>query len=108
MSNVDAVNALVTAINFDRFAEIEACHQPDVLFQSFRGPPIHGSVSVGDWHRTFHRLYADCTYSDLEYVDAGDTVCLRATIEAKGYDWRAFTQRVVEVLRMENGAVAER
>lgn len=108
MSNLDAVNALVTAINFDRFEEIEARHQPDVVFETFRGPAIHGSVAVADWHRTFQQLYADCTYTALEFVDDGDTVCLRATIEAKGYDWRAFEQRVVEVFRMADGVIAER
>lgn len=106
--NVEAVNALITAINFDRFAEIEAWHAPDVLFTSFRGPILHDSVSVADWQRTFLREYADCNYGDLEYVEEGDVVVVRATIEAKGYDWRPFTQRVVEVLRLEDEAVAER
>jgi ketosteroid isomerase-like protein len=108
MSNIDAVTALITAINFDRFAEIEARHQPNVLFQSFRGPTLHDSVAVADWHRTFLRDYADCNYADVEYIEQDDTVVVRATIEAKGYDFRPFTQRIVEVLRMEDGAVAER
>ena len=108
MSNIDAVNALITAINFDRFDEIEALHQPDVLFTSFRGPTLHDSVAVGDWHRAFLRDYADCNYSDVEYIEQGDTVVVRATIEAKGYDWRPFAQRIVEVMRVEDGAVAER
>ncbi|MCC6383156.1 MAG: nuclear transport factor 2 family protein [Dehalococcoidia bacterium] len=106
--NLDAVNALITAINFDRFAEIEAWHAPDVLFTSFRGPILHDSVAVADWQRTFLREYADCSYGELEYVEEGDTVVVRATIEAKGYDWRPFTQRVVEVFRMADEAVAER
>jgi ketosteroid isomerase-like protein len=108
MSNIESVNALLTAINFDRFAEIEARHQPDAVFTSFRGPTLHDSVGVADWHRLFLRDYADCNYSELEYVEDGDTVCVRATIEAKGYDWRPFTQRVLEVFRMEDGAIAER
>jgi hypothetical protein len=108
MSNIDAVNALITAINFDRFDEIEARHQPDVLFTSFRGPTLHNSVAVGDWHRSFLRDYADCNYGEIEYIEQDDTVVVRATIEAKGYDWRPFTQRIVEVMRMEDGAVAER
>jgi ketosteroid isomerase-like protein len=108
MSNIDAVNALLTAINFDRFAEIEAHHAPDVTFWSFRGPTLRSSVDVADWHREFLRDYADCNYGDLEYIEDGDTVVVRATIEAKGYDWRLFTQRVVEVFRMAEGEVVER
>ncbi len=108
MSNIDAVNALITAINFDRFDEIEALHQPDVLFASFRGPTLHDSVAVADWHRAFLRDYADCNYAEIEYIEQAGTVAVRATIEAKGYDWRQFTQRVVEVFRLEDGAVAER
>ena len=108
MSNIDAVNALLTAINFDRFAEIEARHAPDVLFTSFRGPIVRSATDVGDWQRTFLRDYADCNYADLEYIEDGDTVVVRSTIQAKGYDWRPFTQRVVEVLRMGDEEVVER
>lgn len=108
MSNIDAVNALITAINFDRFAEIEAHHAPDVNFQSFRGPNIRGSVALGDWHRLFLKDYADCNYTALEYIEDGDVVAVRATIEAKGYDWRSFTQRVLEVFRLVGGEVVER
>lgn len=97
MSNIDAVNALLTAIHFNRFAEIEARHAPDALFNSFRGPTTHGSVSIADWHRGFLKDYADCCYTELEYIEAGNVVAARATLTAKGYDWRAFTQRVVEV-----------
>jgi ketosteroid isomerase-like protein len=108
MNNLEVVNALLTAINFDRFAEIEALHNPDVLFTSFRGPVLHSSVAVEDWHKEFLRDYADCSYTDLEYIEQGDMVAVRATIEAKADDWRAFTQRVVEVFRMADGGVAER
>jgi hypothetical protein len=108
MSNIAAVNELITAINFDRFAEIEARHNPDVLFTSFRGPILHSSVAVEDWHTTFLRDYADCNYTDLEYTEKGEAVAVRATIEAKGYDWRAFTQRVVEVFDFAHGGVSER
>lgn len=108
MSNIDAVNALITAINFDRFAEIEARHNPDVVFSSFRGPTLNSSVAVEDWHRTFLRDYADCNYTDLEYIEQGETVAVRGTIEAKGYDWRPFTQRVVEVFEMVEGGVQAR
>jgi hypothetical protein len=108
MSNIDAVNALITAINFDQFAEIEARHNPDVLFSSFLGPTLHNSVAVGDWYRTFLRDYADCNYTELEYLENGESVAIRATIEAKGYDWRAFSQRVVETYDFVEGGVAER
>ncbi|MFN0093300.1 MAG: nuclear transport factor 2 family protein [Dehalococcoidia bacterium] len=108
MSNSDAASALLTAINFDRFAEIEARHNPDVTFMSFRGPTLHGSVNVGDWHREFHRDYADCSYDALETIEQDDKVACRATIAAKGYDWRPFTQRVVEVMDFEAGGVQSR
>jgi hypothetical protein len=108
MSNIDAVNALITAINFDRFPEIEARHNPDVVFTSFRGPTLHSSVAVEDWHTTFLRDYADCNYADLEYVEKGESVAVRATLEAKGYDWRPFTQRVLEVFDFDHGGVSER
>jgi len=109
MSNIDAVNALISAINLDRFAEIEARHAPGVTFWSFLGPTLHNSVAVQDWHTRFLRDYADCNYTDLEYIEQDNTVAVRATIEAKGYDWRPFTQRVIEVFRMdEEGTVAER
>ena len=108
MSNIDAVNALITAINFDRFSEIGARHNPDVLFTSFRGPILHDSVAVEDWHRTFLRDYADCNYTALEYLEKGESVAVRATIEAKGYDWRPFTQRIVEVFDFVDGGVSQR
>lgn len=101
MSNIDAVNALLTAIHFDRYAEIEARHAPDAVFMSFRGPTLRDSVSIADWQRTFLREYADCIYTSLDYVESGNTVAVRATLEAKGYDWRAFTQRVVEVFEFD-------
>ena len=72
MSNIDAVNALITAINFDRFAEIEARHHPDAVFYSFRGPTLRDSVAIADWHREFLRDYADCNYVELEYIEQGD------------------------------------
>src|SRR5688572_23924849 len=108
MSNLDTVNELLTAINFDRFYEIEARHAPDVIFNSFRGPTLRDSVSVADWHRLFLREYADCNYTDLEYIEDGEIVVVRATIEAKGYDWRAFSQRVVEVFRVVDNQVYDR
>lgn len=108
MSNTDAVNALLTAINFDRFHEIEAHHAPAAVFHSFRGPTLRSSVAIADWHRLFLKDYADCSYTDIEYIESGDTVVVRATIEAKGYDWRPFTQRVVEVFRVIDGEIVER
>lgn len=110
MSNIDAVNALLTAIHFDRYAEIEARHAPDATFVSFRGPTLRDSVSIADWQRTFLRDYADCNYADPDYVESGNTVAVRATIQAKGYDWREFTQRVVEVFEFDSdgGAIVNR
>jgi len=109
MSNIPAVNALITAINFDRFAEIEAHHRPDAVFHSFRGPTLRDSVAIADWHREFLRDYADCNYTELEYIEEGNVVAVRATIEAKAYDWRPFTQRVVEIFEFdEHGEVAHR
>ncbi len=108
MTNTDAVNALITAIHFDRFAEIEAHHAPDATLHSFRGPILRDSISIGDWHREWLRDYADLEYTDIEYIEADDTVAVRATLNAKGYDWREFTQRVVDVFRFEGGEVKER
>jgi ketosteroid isomerase-like protein len=108
MSNLEAVNALLSAINLDRFAEIESLHNPGVTFWSFRGPNLHDSVAVADWHREFLRDYQDCNYADVEYIEDGDLVAARATIQAKGYDWRPFEQRVVEVFRLRDGGVEER
>jgi len=109
MSNIPAVNELITAINFDRFAEIEAHHRPDAEFFSFRGPTLRDSIAIADWHREFLRDYADCNYTDLEYIEQDDVVAVRATIEAKAYDWRPFTQRIVEVFDFdENHEIVER
>lgn len=108
MGNIDEVNALLTAINFDRFAEIEARHSPDVSFISFRGPIISSSTAVEEWQRTFLRDYADCNYAETEYIEQDDTVVVRATIEAKGYDFRPFTQRIIEVFRLEGPEIKER
>lgn len=108
MSNIDAVKALIAAINLDRFDRIEALHQPDVTFWPFSGPPVVGSVSVQDWYTEFLRDYADCTYAEEEFIDDGDVVAVRATLQAKGYNWRAFTQRVLDVCEMKDGKVATR
>ncbi|MBI5947744.1 MAG: nuclear transport factor 2 family protein [Chloroflexi bacterium] len=108
MSNIDAVNALLTAIHFDRFAEIEARHAPDAVFQSFRGPTLRNSVAISDWHKAFLRDYADCTYTEIEYIEEGNTVVVRATIEAKAPDWRPFSQRVVEVFEFSEMGVRRR
>ncbi|MEO8539187.1 MAG: nuclear transport factor 2 family protein [bacterium] len=109
MSNIPYVNELITAINFDRFSEIEAHHREDAVFHSFRGPTLRDSVAIADWHREFQRDYADCNYAELEYIEQGKSVGLRATIEAKAYDWRPFTQRVIEVFDFDDdGEIAGR
>lgn len=109
MSNVEAVTALFTAINFDRFSEIEARHAPGAVFHSFRGPICHDAISIGDWHREFLEAYSDCNYGETEYIEQGNVVAARATITAKGTDWREFSQRVLEILAFdEDGAVSER
>lgn len=108
MTNIDAVDALIAAINFDRFDEIGARHRPDATLTSFRGPNLRDSVAITDWQRGFARDYADTTYTDTEYVEDGDVVGVRATLEAKGYDWRPFTQRVIELFRVDGDAIAER
>ncbi|MCE7928201.1 MAG: nuclear transport factor 2 family protein [Dehalococcoidia bacterium] len=108
MSNTDAARALIAAINFDQFARIEALHQPDVTFWPFPGPAVLGSVSVQDWYKEFLRDYSDCLYTEEEVVEDGDVVAIRATLEAKGYDWRQFTQRVLDVCEMHDGKVASR
>lgn len=108
MTNIDAVNALITAINFDRFKEIEARHAPDATFVSFRGPTCIDNIAIGDWHRDFLEAYADCNYGETEYIEQGDVVAARATITAKGTDWREFSQRVVEVFRIADDEVLER
>jgi hypothetical protein len=109
MSNIPTVNSLITAINFDRFAEIEAHHRPDAVFHSFRGPTLRDAVGIADWHRELLRDYADCNYTELEYIEEANSVAVRATIEAKGYDWRAFTQRVIDLFVLDPaGEVTER
>lgn len=108
MSNIDIANALFSAINRDRVAEIEALHNPDVVFSTFRGPTLRGAGAVGDWHQEFLRTYADCEYTEVEYVEQDETIAARATIVAKGYDWREFSQRVVEVFEFEDGGIARR
>lgn len=108
MSNRDIVDALVTAINYDRFDEIQALHDPGVIFHSFRGPTLRDSVALRDWHHAFLEQYADCTYSEVETVAEGDAVAMRSTIEAKGYDWRAFSQRVLEIARFEGDLIVDR
>jgi hypothetical protein len=110
MSQIDAVNELITAVNFDRFEEIEACHDPAVSFHSFRGPILNDSIAVGDWHRQFQRNYADLSYTENEYIEQGNVVAVRTTLTAKGYDWRPFEQRAVDVfvLGEDQGIVQRR
>jgi len=65
-------------------------------------------VAIQDWYTGFLRGYADCNYTEAEFIEDGDTVAVRATIEAKGYNWREFSQRVVDVCEMKDGLVANR
>ncbi len=108
MPNHDVADALVTAINYDRFDDIQALHAPGVVFHSFRGPMLRDSVAVRDWHHELLERYADCTYTNVETAADGDAVATRATIEAKGYDWRVFSQRVLDIARIEDGLIAGR
>ena len=108
MPNSDVVEALVTAINYDRLDQIQALHAPGVVFHSFRSPMLRDSVAVRDFHTELLQRYADCTYLDAETAEDGDAVALRATIEAKGYDWRSFQQRVLDISRVEDGLIADR
>ena len=109
MSNIDAVNALITAINFDRFAEIEARHSPDVTFSSFRGPDAARAASAS---RTGSgrscAITPTATTPNWSTSRTARRSRCAATIEAKGYDWRPFTQRVIEVFAFEAGRVRER
>ncbi len=109
MSHTEAVQEFITAINYDRFTQIELAHAPHARFRSFRGPNLQSSAAIEEWHRVFLRNYADCTYQDTEFVEDGDTVAAIATIEAKGYDFRRFHQRVLDVFEMtEDSLIAER
>lgn len=109
MSHTDAVQAFITAINYDRFTEIEAAHHPNARFHSFRGPTLQSRLGVEQWHREFLRNYADCTYEDTEFIEQGETVVVCATLEAKGYDFRRFHQGILDVYEMtEDGLIAER
>lgn len=110
MANIDAVNELITAIDYDRFEVLEACHDPAVTFHSFRGPILHDNIAVGDWHRQFQRNYADLEYTENELIEQDNRVAVRTTLSAKGYDWRPFTQRAVDVLELgsDQGITARR
>ncbi|HJP41311.1 MAG TPA: nuclear transport factor 2 family protein [Dehalococcoidia bacterium] len=108
MSNIETVNALFSAIERDRADEVEALLSTEVLFRSFRGPTLRSQAAVGDWHREFLRDYADCVYSGVEFVEQEDRAAVRATVSAKGFDWREFTQRMVEVFEFEDGVIKAR
>lgn len=108
MTNIETATALLTAINFDRFAEIQALHAPDARFASFLGPNLNNAVAITDWHRKFQVDYADCNYTDVQVIEQDQQVALRAVIEAKGYDYRPFTQRVIEVMTIANDFVFDR
>jgi hypothetical protein len=109
MSHRIAAESLVRAINYDDFDAIMAAHHPEVLFQSFRGPNLRDSFTVGEWQREFLEQYADCTYTQPDYIEDGDAVAVRAVITAKGYDWREFEQNIVDVMEFDGaGQVVRR
>ncbi|MDZ7728513.1 MAG: hypothetical protein U5Q44_10180 [Dehalococcoidia bacterium] len=101
MSHIDAAKALIRAIDYDTFSQIETAHHPLCTFHSFRGPILQDALAIADWHRIFARNYADLTYTESEYIEQDDTVAVRATLEAKGYDWRRFHQRAVDVMEFD-------
>lgn len=102
MTHLEAVQELIEAIDYDRFTEIEALHAPGATFHSFRGPILHDAISIGDWHREFNRNYADLTYTENELIEDGDTVAVRTTFDAKGYDFRRFSQRALDVFELDS------
>jgi ketosteroid isomerase-like protein len=109
MSHRPAAESLIRAINYDDFDAIMAAHHPEVMFQSFRGPNLRDSYSVTEWQREFLERYADCTYTQPEYIEDGSAVAVRSVVSAKGYDWREFEQNIVEVLEYdEAGLVTKR
>jgi hypothetical protein len=108
MSHRIAAESLVRAINYDDFEAIMAAHHPDVSFQSFRGPNLRDSFSVREWHREFLEQYADCTYTQPEYIEDGEVVAVRAVVTAKGYDWREFEQNVLDVMEFDSAGLVLR
>ncbi|MFQ5381888.1 MAG: nuclear transport factor 2 family protein [Dehalococcoidia bacterium] len=108
MSNTETIEALVSAIEHDRFREIAELHRPGAVFHTFRGPTVSGGTAAGGWYAAFLRDYADCSYSDRALLEQGDVAALAATLGAKGVDWRAFDQRVLEFFEFEEGLVAAR
>jgi hypothetical protein len=100
MTYTEAVQDFITAINYDRFSQIETAHAPGAIFHSFRGPILQSSVAIEQWHREFLRNYADCTYQDPGYIEQDNAVAVHATIEAKGYDFRRFHQQVLDIYEL--------
>ena len=98
---ISAVEQLASAINFDRFDDIQSLHAPGVRFHSFRGPNLSDNISVRDWQAELLERYADCTYTEEEVISSGDTAALRTTILGKGYDWRQFSQRALDIIRVD-------
>ena len=102
MTYSEAALDFIDAINYDRFAAIEAAHNADAVFHSFRGPILHSNVAIEEWHREFLRNYADCTYNNVELIEEDNQVVACAIIEAKGYDFRRFFQRIVDVFEFDD------
>ena len=108
MANIEHVNDLITAIQHDRFAEIEARHGPAARFYPFIGPDLHSAIDIGDWYREFVEDYADLLYTGNEYLEDKGTVAVRSTLEYKGYNWNRFTMNVIDVMEFDNDLVVER
>ena len=108
MSTSGTVDALISAIERERFRDIAELHQAGAALHTFRGPTAWGGVAIGEWYGRFLRDYADCSYTERSLVEDGEVAALRATIEAKGYDWRVFEQHVLEFVEFEEGLISAR
>ncbi len=100
--SVSTAKQLVDAINFDRFDDIQKLHASGVTFHSFRGPTLKDNIAVRDWQTELLERYADCTYTEEEIVDDSDIAALRTTIVGKGYDWRQFAQRALDIIQVDD------
>jgi hypothetical protein len=82
MSNIDTVNELLTAIN----STASTRSRRTTRRTSSPLVPRADPPRLGVRRRLASRIlrdYADCNYTDLEYIEDGDHVAVRATIEAR-------------------------